>query len=103
MENKFKFLTKHSLNKKLKNKLFLISNIIVAIIIVGIVNIDSIVKYFGGDFNDDIKISIIDNKGYYSRIKENLSLVKEYSEGSKIVIKKEKNDIEEAKKKLKGG
>ena len=37
MENKFKFLTKYSLLKKLKNKWFLIGNVIVAIIIVGII------------------------------------------------------------------
>ena len=36
MENKFKFLTKYSLLKKLKNKWFLVANIIVLIVIVPI-------------------------------------------------------------------
>ena len=34
MENKFKFLTKHSLSKKIKNKWFIIANIVVAIIVI---------------------------------------------------------------------
>ena len=101
MENKFKFLTKHSLNKKIKTKLFLISNIVLAIIIIALVNIDGIVKYFGGDFNDDLKISIIDNAGYYSEIKDNLSSVKEFLDGNNIIINKETN-LKKAKKSLKG-
>ena len=55
MENKFKFLTKYSLSKKLKSKWFLIANIIVAIILIALTNIDTIVKLFGGDFNDELK------------------------------------------------
>ena len=36
MENKFKFLTKYSFSKKIKNKWFLIGNIIVLLIVFNI-------------------------------------------------------------------
>jgi calcineurin-like phosphoesterase family protein len=50
MTDKLKFLTKMSLNKKIKTKWFLIANLIFAILIIGLLNIDSIIKFFGGDF-----------------------------------------------------
>lgn len=101
MENKFKFLTKHSLLKKIKNKWFLIANIIVLLITVVLVNIDLVVKFFGGDFNDDIKINIVDNTNYYDDIKSSLVSVNKYIEKSKIVIKKVSDETKQ-KKKLKG-
>ena len=101
MENKFKFLTKYSLSKKLKNKWFLVANIIVLIVIVGLVNIDSIVKFFGGDFNDDVKIRIVDNAGYYQEVKEGLKGVQSYLTDSKIKITKEESE-DKAKKKIEG-
>ena len=99
MENKFKFLTKYSLSKKLKSKWFLVANIIVAVIMIGLVNIDTIVNLFGGDFNDDLKIKIIDNTNYYDEINANLQNVNKYID-TKIVISKEK-DLEKTKSKIK--
>lgn len=61
MKNKLKFLTKMSLKKKIKTKWFLAANIIIAICIVGLLNVDNIVKLFGGDFNDVTEILVIDN------------------------------------------
>ena len=101
MENKFKFLTKYSLMKKLKNKWFLIANVIVLIIIVALVNIDQIVNFFGGDFNDDVKIRIVDNAGYYDEIKSNLEGVSSYLTDSKVIITREKNS-DDAKEKIEG-
>lgn len=100
MENKFKFLTKYSLLKKLKNKWFLIGNVIVAIIIVGLINIDSIIGFFGGDFNDDVKINVIDNTGYYDVIENNLKNVDKYLTDSKVIVTK-KQDVKKQKQKLK--
>ncbi len=88
MENKFKFLTKYSLSKKLKNKWFLIANIIVAIIVIGLVNVDSVVKFFGGDFNNDVKINIISDSAYYDEIKSNLKNVDKYLSDSEVIVKK---------------
>jgi len=48
MTNKLKFLTKMSLNKKIKTKWFLVANLIFAILIIGLLNVDSVIKFFGG-------------------------------------------------------
>ena len=61
MTNKLKFLTKISLSKKIKTKWFLIANLIFAILIIGRVNIDFIIKMFGGDFNKVQEVLVVDN------------------------------------------
>ena len=61
---KTRFLIKNSLDKKVKSKWFKIVNIILCIFIVGIINIDSIITFFGGDFNEKTKIEVVDNTGY---------------------------------------
>ena len=101
MENKFMFLTKHSLKKNIKSKWFKIVNVIVMLVIVALVNIDGIVTFFGGDFSGDVKINVIDNTGYYNVIEENLKNVDKYLTDSKVIIKKV-NDRDKEKKKLKG-
>ena len=101
MENKFIFLTKHSLKKNIKSKWFKIVNVIVMLVIVALVNIDGIVTFFGGDFSGDVKINIIDNTGYYNVIEKNLKNVGKYLNDSKVIIKKV-NDLNKEKKKLKG-
>lgn len=101
MENKFKFLVKHSLKKKLKNKWFIVVNIILAIVLISLVNIDSIVKVFGGNFSSDIKIRIVDNSSYYENIKEGLESIKPLITDSSLNITKE-NNLSKAKKKIKG-
>ena len=60
MTNKIKFLTKMSLNKKIKTKWFLIANIIFAVLIIGLINVDSVIKLFGGDFDETQEILVID-------------------------------------------
>ncbi len=101
MGNKFKFLTKYSFNKKIKNKWFLIGNIIVAIIIIGLVNIDSIIKLFGGDFSSDINIKIVDKVGYYDVIEDNLSVIKNYYVDNKVSITNESKVLNKLKKEIK--
>lgn len=101
MENKFMFLTKHSLKKNIKSKWFKIVNVIVMLVIVALVNIDGIVTFFGGDFSGDVKINVIDKTGYYNVIEENLKNVDKYLADSKVIIKKV-NDRDKEKKKLKG-
>lgn len=101
MENKFKFLTKYSLNKKIKSKWFLIANALILIVIVCLVNIDSIVKFFGGDFNNDVKIRVVDNTGYYNDIKANIKGMSKYISKSKVIVTKESN-LEKLKEKIKG-
>jgi ABC-2 type transport system permease protein len=61
MKNKLKFLIKTSLNRKIKTKWFLIANIIFAIVIIGLFNIDTIISAFGGSFNEQQIIYVTDN------------------------------------------
>lgn len=68
MSNKFKFLMKDSLKKKVGTKSFKIVNILLLIIIVGLINLDTIVKKFGGDFNDEVKIYVVDEANVYNDV-----------------------------------
>ena len=65
MKNKFKFLIKQSLMKKIKTKWFKIANIIIAILLIGIFNIDKIITFFGGDFDNLTTIYVIDKLNVY--------------------------------------
>lgn len=77
MLNKFWYLTKYGLKKKFKSKSFIISNIILIILLIGIVNIDSIISFFGGDFDKDVNIYVIDNTyKNYDTFKDNYLNIK---------------------------
>ncbi len=65
MKNKFKFLIKQSLMKKIGTKWFKIANIIIAILLIGIFNIDKIITFFGGDFDNLTTIYVIDKLNVY--------------------------------------
>lgn len=78
MMNKFWFLTQSSFLKKIKSKWFLIVNILLLVVIVGIINVDSIIKAFGGDFNDTNEIVVLDKTDMsYDLFEKNL---KSYNE-----------------------
>lgn len=78
MTNKLKYLTKISLDKKIKTKWFLIANIILLVIIAGIINIDSIIKFFGGDFDKKTEIVIIDNASCYDEFVKTFDSTRDY-------------------------
>lgn len=61
MTNKFWFLTKNSLQKKMKNKTFIIVNILLLIVFVALINIDRVVMLFGGNFDKQNNIMVLDN------------------------------------------
>lgn len=61
MRNKFWFLTKNSLQKKMKNKTFIIVNILLLIVLVALINIDRVVMLFGGNFDKQNNIMVLDN------------------------------------------
>ena len=66
MRSKLNYLIGASLKRKVKTKWFLVANIIIALVVVGIINIDSIITFFGGDFDDAQKVYVIDdtNRAY---------------------------------------
>lgn len=75
--NKFVYLTKSSLKKKIGTKWFLVINIILLVVIGIVININSLVEAFGGDFNDDVNLKVVDNLGVYDYFKETLASLDE--------------------------
>ena len=73
MRNKLKFLIGVSLKRKLKSKWFIIANLVLAILIIGLINIDTIINAFGGDFNKKRTVYVIDNANAFNNFKEILS------------------------------
>ena len=65
MKNKFKYLVKYSLKKKIDTKWFKIVNVLLLILIVFLVNMDYLINLFGGDFEDKEKIYFVDNVGSF--------------------------------------
>lgn len=61
MRNKLLFLTKYSLNKKIKTKWFVIANIAILVLTVALINGDRIVSFFGGDFSSTTEVFVLDN------------------------------------------
>lgn len=76
--NKLGFLTKYSLGKKIKSKWFVVVNIIILLVISVLINMDSIIKLFGGDFNNNEEILVIDNIGVLETFKDIYTINNEY-------------------------
>jgi ABC-2 type transport system permease protein len=101
MKDKLLFLTKISIKKKVATKWFLIANIIMAILIIGLANVDTIIKSFGGDFNLENKLLVIDNGNYFEEFKTSYesssSIMNEYTS---VKITKYNGNIDNAKKEI---
>lgn len=101
MKNKLIFLTKMSLFKKIKTKWFLIANLIFAVLIIGLINIDSIIKSFGGDFDEEQVIMVIDKADCFKEFKDNYELSSKYlKDYDEVVIKEYSGDYQDAKKEI---
>lgn len=70
--SKLKLLIKDGLKKKLGTKWFKIVNIILLIAIPLVINIDSIIKVFGGDFDDPVTVYMIDETNKYYDLVKNI-------------------------------
>ena len=102
MTDKFWYLTKQSLNKKIKSKWFLGINILLALVVISLININSIIAFFGGDFKEEIKIVVIDNTEVsYKVFKESINTIVKEEDTEKIAVKKTSLSEEKLKKKLK--
>ncbi|MDD2377587.1 MAG: ABC transporter permease [Bacilli bacterium] len=104
MRSKLNYLISISLNRKIKTKWFVAANVILCLIIIGLINIDSIITAFGGDFNQTQKVYVIDNTEHsFDLFKEQLKIssqaVNQSEESSYELIKYDKT-IEDAKKML---
>lgn len=72
MKSKLKYLTKVSLGRKVNTKWFKITNLIIAIVLIGIINIDSIITFFGGDFDSKLNVYVMDNANSFEIFKNQL-------------------------------
>lgn len=98
MNKKFWYLTKVSLKKKIGSKWFVATNIILALVIIAIININSIVKFFGGDFSHNLTIYAVDNAGVYDVFKGTIEAL---DEDNLLEIKHGESSKEELSKNLK--
>ncbi|MBR2833134.1 MAG: ABC transporter permease [Bacilli bacterium] len=105
MKNKLKYLISVSLKRKIKTKWFIAANILLLAVIAALINIDSVIKTFGGDFDENQIVYVIDNtkKTYDILKKENNeynSLIST-SEDSEFIIKKSNKNYTDILKKEK--
>ncbi|MFV0249463.1 MAG: ABC transporter permease [Bacilli bacterium] len=100
MKNKLMYLTSFSLKRKIKTKWFLIANILFAFIIIGVSNIDNIINFFGGDFNQKVQVYVLDNTNYtFDTLKPQIDGISLNTDGSEGIYEAVIYDgtIEEAK------
>lgn len=101
MKNKLKLLIKDGLNKKINTKWFKVVNIILLVVIVGLINIDNIIKFFGGNFDDPIVIYVIDNTNkYYEAIKSSYDNIDLSALGSESEIKLADKSLDDLKEEM---
>ena len=102
MSNEFWYLTKQSLRKKIKSKWFIGVNIMLAIVIIALININSIIAFFGGDFNEKTKILVVDKTEMsFPIFKQSIKEVTKDEEDEKLVVKETDKTENELKKELK--
>ena len=98
MTKKFFYLMKISFNKKLKSKWFIATNIILALSLFALLNLNSIITFFGGEFDKPLKVLVYDKTNIsYSYLENNISALTSNLEDKKLVVKSVSNE----KKKLK--
>lgn len=100
MKNKLKYLVDVSLKRKICTKWFVIANVILALVIAAIMNIDSVIKVFGGDFNEKTTVYILDETSYsYDVVAEEINVIdKSLNEEETYDIKKYDKSYKDLKK-----
>ncbi len=102
MSNKFWYLTKQSLRKKIKSKWFLGVNIMLLLVIVALININSIISFFGGDFSQETKILVKDNTEIsFTVFKETMKELTSEEDTGKIKVVKTTKKEDKLQKNLK--
>lgn len=98
MTRKFFYLVKLSFNKKLKSKWFIAVNIILALSLFALFNLNSIITFFGGEFDKPLKILVYDKTNIsYPYLKNNIDSLTSESEDKKIVVKSVSNENKKIK------
>ncbi|MDY0210099.1 MAG: ABC transporter permease [Acholeplasma sp.] len=73
--NKFKYLLTYGIKKRLATKAFLISNIVIFIALMGIMNLPNIIAFFDSNETTSIKVSVYDET---NKSIETIDLLNEY-------------------------
>ena len=101
MKNKLKFLTKQSLDKKIKTKWFKGVNILLLVLFVLIMNVDRVISFFGGDFEEQITIYVKDEVNVYDSFVSSFESTSEMlGESKNFVIEQTTEDLEVLKEEL---
>lgn len=95
MRSKLNYLISVSFKRKVKTKWFLVANILLALAIVLVINIDSVISFFGGDFDEKTKVYVVDNADAYDIFNEQLaatsSILNGDTESSYEIVKSDKS------------
>lgn len=98
MTRKFFYLMKLSFNKKLKSKWFIAVNIILALSLFALFNLNSIITFFGGEFDKPLKVLVYDKTNIsYPYLKNNIDSLTSELEDKKIVVKSVSNESKKIK------
>lgn len=104
MKSKMWFLTKISFERKVKTKWFVIANVFLFLAIFASFHIDSIIRFFGGDFNEKTPIYVIDDThlayDLFQTVLESTSKSVNGTEESSYEVTLYEKGEEEAKKEL---
>ncbi len=101
MKNKMKFLIQQSLNKKIKTKWFKVVNVILLCLLIFLVNIDSVISLFGGDFEETITVYVEDEVGAFPLFKESFESISSTLQPNQKYLLEQKEKIEDEKENLK--
>jgi len=101
MKDKLKFLTKQSLDKKIKTKWFKGVNVLLIILIILIANIDRVISFFGGDFEEQITVLVYDEVNTYDLFETSfMSTASSLEEMKNYKVERTKEDINSLKESL---
>ncbi len=101
MKNKLKFLTKQSLDKKIKTKWFKGVNILLLVLFILIMNVDRVISFFGGDFEDQVTIYVKDDMEVYDSFVTSFESASDMlGESKNFQLEKTDEDLDKLKENL---
>lgn len=101
MKTKLKFLIKQSLKKKTDTKWFKVANILILVLLIGVVNVDRIISFFGGDFENTTKVYVMDEANSYDLLKANFdALTSSLEDLGNYELEKSDKSLEELKSEI---
>lgn len=101
MKTKLRFLIRQSLKKKTDTKWFKAANVLILILLVGVINIDRIISFFGGDFAETTKIYVVDQANAYELFKTNFdTMANSLEDFGNYELEQTSKSVEELKENL---